>query len=60
MKAQTERQDLEVSHQRLVGTIEKFIKRLETAESARDAQFERLVKWAKEVSEKTGIPMPQL
>ena len=48
---------------RLMNTIDGFVKRLdevETEQTARDAQFARLVGWSKEVSKKTGIPMPQL
>ncbi|MCU0343553.1 MAG: hypothetical protein MUF28_06995 [Ignavibacterium sp.] len=30
---------------------------VETEQTARDAQFERLVEWAREVSKKTGIPL---
>jgi hypothetical protein len=46
-----------------MNTIDGFVKRLEDYEvesRARDAQYERLVKWAKEVSKKTGIALPQL
>ena len=48
---------------KLTNTIDGFVKRLEDYEvesRVRDAQFERLVIWAKEVSTKTGIPLPQL
>lgn len=48
---------------RLTGTIDSFVKRLddsETEQSARDAQFSRLLEWAREVSEKTGVPLPNL
>ena len=54
---------LEESHDRLVNTIDGFVKRIEDYEvesRVRDAQFERLTLWAKEVSKKTGIPLPQL
>ncbi len=56
-------QDIKDSLDRLINTVDSFAKRLddmETENTARDAQFARLVQWAKEVSEKTGIPMPQL
>jgi phage shock protein A len=55
--------DLKESHDRLLNTIDGFVKRLDEVEieqTARDAKFERLARWAKEVSEKTGIPLPQL
>ncbi|HEU0266556.1 MAG TPA: hypothetical protein VFQ70_02940 [Candidatus Saccharimonadaceae bacterium] len=29
-------------------------------QAARDAQFARLVEWARKVSKKTGVPMPDL
>lgn len=29
-------------------------------QAARDAQWNRLLKWAREVSKKTGVPMPDL
>jgi septal ring factor EnvC (AmiA/AmiB activator) len=48
---------------RLINTIDAFVKRLDEVEveqTARDAQFDRLVEWAKKVSEKTGIPLKNL
>ena len=47
----------------LTNTLDGFLKRLDQVESeqrARDAQFERLVAWAKKVSKKTGIPLEDL
>lgn len=47
----------------LPNTIDGFVKRLdevETEQTARDAKFERLTKWAEEVSEKTGIHLLRL
>lgn len=32
----------------------------ETEQAARDAQFARLVEWARKVSKKTGVPLPDL
>ncbi len=55
--------DLRASHDRLVNTIDGFVKRLEDNEienAARDAQFARLLDWAEKVAEKTGIPLPAL
>lgn len=49
--------------ERLINTMDDFIRRTtvnETEQAARDAQFARLVEWAHEVSEKTGIPLPNL
>jgi len=51
------------SIERLIDTLDGFLKRLddiETEQSARDAQFERLLDWAREVSKKTGIPLKDL
>lgn len=47
----------------LTRTINGFVKRLdsnETEDSARDMRFERLLEWAREVSDKTGIPLKDL
>lgn len=49
--------------QQLMNTIDAFIKRLDDAEIeqvSRDAQWNRLLEWARKVSEKTGIPLPDL
>lgn len=51
------------SMERLLNTLDGFLKRLddiETEQSARDLQFERLLEWAREVSKKTGIPIRDL
>ncbi len=48
---------------RLANTIDAFVKRLNDAEveqAARDAQWNRLLEWAREVAKKTGVPMPNL
>lgn len=55
--------DIKSSIDRLTNTINGFLKRLddvETEMAARDAQFERLLEWAREVSAKTGIPLKGL
>lgn len=47
----------------LRNTMDDFIRRItdsEAEQAARDAQFSRLVEWAREVSKKTGIPLPNL
>lgn len=44
-------------------TIDKFVGRLNEQElelRARDSQFEKLLAWARKVSEKTGIPLENL
>ncbi len=44
-------------------TIDRFIGRLDEQElelRARDSQFEKLLDWARKVSEKTGIPLENL
>lgn len=55
--------DLKESHNRLLNTIDGFISRIdkyETELAARDSQFEKLLTWARKVSEKTGIPLENL
>lgn len=55
--------ELRQSHDRLLNTIDGFIARIdkyETELAARDRQFERLLEWARKVSEKTGIPLENL
>ncbi len=55
--------DIKSSIDRLTNTIDGFVKRLdevETEQTARDAQFERLLEWAREVSKKTGVPLKNL
>ena len=48
---------------KLLNTIDGFIARIdkyETENAARDSQFEKLLAWARKVSEKTGIPLENL
>jgi septal ring factor EnvC (AmiA/AmiB activator) len=55
--------DLKRSHDRLARTIDKFVARIdgyETEMIVRDSQFEKLLAWARKVSEKTGIPLENL
>lgn len=50
-------------YDRLINTIDGFIARIdkyETELAARDSQFEKLLVWARKVSEKTGIPLENL
>ena len=54
---------LKDSHNRLLNTIDGFVGRIdkyETELSARYNQFEKLLTWARKVSEKTGIPLENL
>ena len=47
----------------LTNTIDAFLKRLDDSEveqASRDAQFAKLLDWAREVSAKTGIPLKNL
>ena len=47
----------------LIGVIDSFVGRLDKYEAemaARDSQFEKLLVWARKVSEKTGIPLENL
>ena len=62
-KIEQEITDLKESHNKLVNTIDGFVARIdryETELAARDSQFERLLAWARKVSEKTGIPLEEL
>lgn len=48
---------------RLINTMDDFIRRItdnDNENAARDAQFARLVEWARKVSKKTGVPLPDL
>jgi chromosome segregation ATPase len=59
-KIESEIVDLNKSHDRLLNTIDHYLSRLdryETEQTARDSQFNRLLKWAKKVSKQTGIPL---
>ena len=47
----------------LINTMDDFIRQItdnEAEQAARDAQWNRLIEWAREVSKKTGVPMPDL
>ena len=53
----------EKKYDRLITTIDGFISRIDKYEvelAARDAQFQRLLEWARKVSSKTGIPLENL
>lgn len=55
--------DIDSKYDHLINTIDGFISRIdkyETELAARDNQFQRLVEWARKVSEKTGIPLENL
>lgn len=48
---------------RLINTMDDFIRQItdrDAENAARDAQFARLLEWAREVSKKTGVPLPNL
>lgn len=48
---------------RLTNTIDRMLQRfddIDMEQAARDAKFERLLDWAREVSAKTGIPLKDL
>lgn len=56
-----DRLDRDYNH--LINTIDSFVGRIdkyETELAARDSQFEKLLMWARKVSEKTGIPLENL
>lgn len=55
-----EMSDIRKSLNDLTNTVDGFVKRLDDVEvenTARDAQFQRLLAWAEKVSSKTGIPL---
>ena len=55
--------DLKQSHNKLLNSIDGFISwinKYETELASRDNQFEKLLEWARKVSEKTGIPLENL
>ena len=55
----TQKDDLE----HLRNTMDDFIRQItdnNAENAARDAQFARLLEWAREVSKKTGVPLPNL
>ena len=55
--------DMDKKYDRLINTIDGFLSRIdkyETEMAARDNQFEKLLTWARKVSEKTGIPLENL
>jgi len=55
--------DIKASIDRLTNTIDGFVARLdshETENAARDAQFARLLDWARKVSKKTGVPLENI
>jgi len=54
---------LDRDYDHLINTIDSFIGRIdkyETELAARDSQFDKLLAWARKVSEKTGIPLENL
>lgn len=55
--------EVDKKYERLITSIDGFISRIDKYEiemAARDSQFERLLAWARKVSEKTGIPLENL
>jgi len=60
---ETRLDSLEKKYDHLISTLDSFIARIdkyETELAARDSQFEKLLAWARKVSEKTGIPLENL
>jgi FtsZ-binding cell division protein ZapB len=52
--------DLKASHDKLLNTLDHFLKRLddiETDNTARDAQFARLERWIEQLADKTGLKL---
>jgi len=55
--------NLDKKYDHLITVIDGFISRIDKYEvelAARDAQFQRLLEWARKVSSKTGIPLENL
>lgn len=55
--------EVDNKYDHLINTIDGFVGRIdkyETELAARDHQFEKLLTWARKVSEKTGIPLENL
>lgn len=62
-EVKAEQAKMKESINRLTNTIDGFVARIdryETEQTARDSQFEKLLIWARKVSEKTGIPLDNL
>jgi hypothetical protein len=54
---------LDQKYDHLINTIDGFLSRIDKYEielAARDSQFEKLLAWARKVSDKTGIPLENL
>lgn len=54
---------IDSKYDHLINAIDGFISRIdkyETELAARDSQFQRLLDWARKVSEKTGVPLENL
>lgn len=52
--------DLKASHDKLLNTLDHFLKRLDDIEAdntARDAQFARLERWIEQLASKTGLKL---
>lgn len=55
--------EMETRYDHLINTIDGFVARIDKYEiefAARDSQFEKLLVWARKVSDKTGIPLENL
>jgi chromosome segregation ATPase len=62
-RIETDLRAINDKYDHLINTIDGFIGRIdhyETEMAARDRQMERLLAWARKVSEKTGIPLEDL
>jgi len=62
-KLETRMDEFDRKLNKLTDTIDGFVARIdhyETEQTARDSQFEKLLAWARKVSEKTGIPLENL
>jgi hypothetical protein len=63
MNTKLDSKSSQYSLDKLVNTVDGFVKRIddyEIEQISRDRQFDRLLDWARKVSEKTGIPLENL
>ena len=62
-KMESRMDEFDTKLDKLTVTLDRFASRIENTEveqAASDARFEKLLSWAKDVSERTGIPLKDL
>jgi len=63
VEIKSDNRDTKDTLNRLMNSIDGFVGRIdkyETELAARDSQIEKLISWARKVSEKTGVPLENL